>query len=166
MLQVSPDQTQWFHLYRVKAVYPITFVLLACEESNAPDNLYRLLELRILCNDEIMAGGSWCVRSNGKDVRNYSRADAAKFLEQHAKFAIASAVQRGLDEIEFIESSREELAVVASLDERFRKNLEAVVPTLLPKYARFLIKEATVNQTGLEFEELPDWRNREADQAP
>jgi hypothetical protein len=78
----------------------------------------------------------------------------------HAKFSIANATKRGVDEIELVESSRDELVMAASLDEGLRNKLAAVAPTLFPKLARNLINELNVNQTGLEFEELPDWPTR------
>ena len=163
MFQISPDQTQWFHLYRVQKVFPITFVLFACEEVNDRGNLSRLLDLRVLSNDQNLMGGSWRAKNDGIHGKHATRADCAKVLELHAKFSIANATKRGVDEIEFVESSREELAMAASLDDKFRKNLEAVAPTLIPKMARTLIKEVSLNQTGLEFEELPDWPTRNAD---
>jgi len=108
-------------------------------------------------------GRSWHAKSTGKGGKPSTRADCAKFLELHAKFSIAYATQRGVDEIEFVEPSREELAMAAALDDELRKNLEAIAPTLLPKLARELLKEISMNQTGLEFEELPDWPTRNAD---
>ena len=57
----------------------------------------------------------------------------------------------------------EQLGVVASLDEKFRQNLEMVTPTLFPRFARSLIREATVDRTGLDFAELTDWRTRNAE---
>ena len=166
MFQISPDQTQWFHLYRVQKVFPITFILFACEEVNDRGNSSRLLDLRILSHEQNTLGGSWCVKSDGNHGKHATRADCTKFLELHAKFSIANATKQGIDEIEFVESSRDELAMAASLDDKFRENLEAVAPTLFPKLARTLIQEVSVNQTGLEFEELPDWPTRNADLTP
>jgi len=164
MFQISQDQTQWFHLYRVQKVFPITFVLLACAEvtdqRGAPS---RLLDLRILCNGQNIIGRSWRMNGIGRDGKPCTRADCAKFLELQAKFSIANSTKRGVDEIEFVESSREELAMAAMFDEDFRRNLEAVAPTLFPRLARALVQDVSVNQTGLEFEDLPDWPERHAD---
>jgi len=99
----------------------------------------------------------------GRDGKPCTRADCAKFLELQAKFSIANSTQRGVDEIEFVESSREELAMAALFDEEFRRHLEAVAPTLFPRLARVLIQEVSVNQTGLEYEDLPDWPDRKMD---
>jgi len=144
-------------------VFPITFVLLACEEASEHGNTSRLLDLRILSNDPNIMGRSWCVKGAGKDGKPLTRADCVKFLEMHAKFSIANAMKRGVDEIEFIESSGDELAMAASFDEQFRANLQFITPTLAPKLARTLVQEASVNQIGLEFEELADWPARNAD---
>jgi hypothetical protein len=160
MFQISADQTQWFHLYRVQELFPITFVLFACDESNGQGTNARLLDLRILSTDQTIMGGSWCVRSDNGNGKQATRADCTKFLELQAKFSIATTTRRGVDEIELMESSREELAMVATLDDNFRNNLEAVAPTLFSKLARNLFSEISVNQTGLEFEELPDWPTR------
>jgi aspartokinase-like uncharacterized kinase len=165
MFQISPDQTQWFHLYRVQKAYPITFVLFACEEETVHGTTSWLLDLRILSTDQNIMGGSWCVKSDSDNRKLASRADCTKFLELQAKFSIATTTKRGFDEIELIESSREELALAASLDENLRKSLEAVAPTIVPKLARNLIYELGVNQTGLVFEELPDWPSRNGDSA-
>lgn len=165
MFQISPDQTQWFHLYRVQKVFPITFVLFACQEVNDQGNSSRLLDLRILSNDQKIMGGSWCVRSEGNQVKQVTRADCTKFLELYAKFSIANLTKRGVDEIELMESSRDELAMAAALDDNLRNKLAAVVPTLFPKLARNLINELSENQTGLEFEELPEWSTRNVDLA-
>lgn len=165
MFQISPDQTQWFHLYRVQKVFPITFVLFACKEENDKGHASRLLDLRILSNDQNIMGGSWCVKSEANHGKQVTRADCTKFLELHAKFSIAKAMKRGVDEIELVESSREELALAASLDDDLRNKLAAVVSTLFPKLARNLINELNVNQTGLEFEELPEWPTRNVDLA-
>ena len=163
MFQITPDQTQWFHLYRVQKVYPITFVLFACDEAHAQGTSSRLLDLRIVSGEPNVTGGSWCVKDDGKQGKPLNRADCAKFLELYARFSIAHATRRGIDEIEFVESSREELAMAASLDDNFKRNLEAMAPTLLPKLARNMIRELGVNQTGFEFEELPDWPTRNAE---
>jgi hypothetical protein len=163
MFQISPDQTQWFHLYRVQKVFPTTFVLFTCQEVNDMENSSRWLDLRILSNDQNTIGGSWCVKSGSYHGKQVSRADCTKFLELHAKFSIANATKRGVDEIDLVESSRDELAMAASLDEGLRNKLAAVAPTLFPKLARNLINELNVNQTGLEFEELPDWPTRNVD---
>jgi len=163
MFQISPDQAQWFHLHRVKKVSPVTFVLFACEEVKLEDGPARLFDLRILSNDENIMGNSWCLRSNGPDPKTHTRADCVKFLELYAKFSIANARNRGFDEIEFVDSSREELAMAAALDPVFKRNLEAVAPTLYPKLARSLIHEVSVHQAWHDFEELPDWPARNAE---
>jgi hypothetical protein len=160
MFQISQDQTQWFHLYRVQKVFPVTFVLLACEEVNDQGVSSRLLDLRVLSSGQDVMGRSWRMNGACKDGKPCTRADCAKFLELHAKFSIANATKRGVDEIEFVESSREELAMAALFDEEFRKHLEAVAPTLFPRLAREMIQEVSATQTGLEFEELPDWPTR------
>jgi len=165
MFQISPDQTQWFHLYRVQKVCPITFVLFACDEASVQGNPSRLLDLRILSSNQNITGGSWSVKSSDAHGKQATRADCTKFLELHAKFSIASATNRGVDEIELIESSRDELAMAATLDENLRAKLEAVAPTLSAKLARNLLNELSVNRTGLEFEEIPDWQTRNADPA-
>ena len=165
MFQISVDQTQWVHLYRVLKVYPTTFVLFTCEEVHDQGNVYRILDLRILPDEQNSMGGSWCVKSHGKDGKASTRADCAKFLELHAKFAISNATRRGIDEIELVESSRDELSMAAVLDEKFRVNLEAVAPTLYPKMARNLIKEISLSQTGLDYDVLTDWPDRNPDAA-
>ena len=165
MFQISVDQTQWVHLYRVLKVYPTTFVLFTCEEVHDQGNSYRILDLRILPDEQNFMGRSWCVKSVGKDGKLATRADCAKFLELHAKFSISNAIQRGIDEIELIESSRDELAMAAQLDDKFRANLEAVVPTLFSKLARTLVKDASMNQSGLDYEELPDWPTRNPEES-
>jgi len=163
MFQISQDQTQWFHLYRVQKVFPITFVLLACAEVSDQGTPSRLLDLRILSSGQNIIGHSWRMNGIGRDGKPCTRADCAKFLELQAKFSIANSTQRGVDEIEFVESSREELAMAALFDEEFRRHLEAVAPTLFPRLARVLIQEVSVNQTGLEYEDLPDWPDRKMD---
>ena len=163
MFQISQDQTQWFHLYRVQKVFPVTFILLACEEVNDQGISSRMLDLRVLSSDQNIMGRSWRMSGAGKDGKPCTRADCAKFLELHAKFSIANATRRGVDEIEFVESSHDELAMAALFDDEFRKNLGLVSPTLFPRLARELIQEVSVNQTGLEFEELPDWPTRNLD---
>lgn len=160
MFQISPDQTQWFHLYRVQKVYPVTFVLFACEETTTQGDSSRMLDLRIVSNDQNILGGSWCVKSEAPHTKQVSRADCTKFLELHAKFYIANAIQKAFDEIELIESSREELSTAASLDGNFKNNLEAVAATFYPKLARNLIRDINVNHTGIEYEELLDWPTR------
>ena len=165
MFQISPDQTQWFHLYRVQKVCPITFVLFACDEGNVHGSTSRLLDLRILAADQNTMGGSWSVKSSDAHGKPATRADCTKFLELHAKFIIANTAKRGVDEIELVESSRDELAMAASLDENLRTKLHSIAPTLSPKLARNLINELGVNRSGLEFEELPDWQTRNAESA-
>lgn len=165
MFHISPDQTQWFHLYRVQKLHPITFVLFACQEVNQLNNSSRLLDLRIISNEQDIMGGSWCVKGDGFHGKQVTRADCTKFLELYAKFTLANSIRRGVDEIELVESSREELALAAALDENLRGKLAATGPTLLPKLARNLFAELHVSQTGLDIEDLPDWPTRDANAA-
>jgi hypothetical protein len=120
-----------------------------------------MLDLRIVSSDQNILGGSWCVKS-GTQAKQFSRADCTKFLELHAKFYIANAIQKAFDEIELVESSREELSMAASLDGNFRNNLEAVAVTLYPRLARNLVADLSLNHSGFEFEELLDWPTRNA----
>jgi len=163
MFQISPDQTQWFHLNRVKRLSPITFVLLAREEVKFEEGSAQVFDFRVLSNDETMIGNSWCLRSTESDTRAHSRSDCMKFLELYAKFSIAALRNRGFDEIEFNDSSREELTMAAMQDEKFRRNLESVVPTLYPKIARTLLEGAVVNEAWLQYQELNDWPTRVPD---
>ena len=163
MFQISADQTEWFHLYRVQKFFPMTFVLFSCQEINDRENTSRLLDLRILSNDQDIMGSSWRVKGDANHAKQVSRADCTKFLEVYAKFFIANTTKRGIDEIELVESSRDELAMAVLFDENLRSKFEAVAPTLFPKLARNMINELSVNQTGLEFEELPEWPARNVD---
>ena len=159
MFQISPDQTQWFHLYRVQKISPVIFVILCCEEINEPGNSYRILDLRTVTGPRETAGGSWCVRS-GDHRKMVNRAECTKFLELRAKYFIAAATMRGVDEIEMVEASHDELALATSLDESLRQNVAAVTPTLYSRLARNMINNLASYQTGIEFEELTDWRTR------
>jgi hypothetical protein len=165
MFQISADQTEWFHLYRVQKFFPLTFVLFACQEVNDLENSSRLLDLRILSNDQNIMGSSWRVKGDGTHVKQVSRADCTKFLEVYAKFFIANTTKRGIDEIELVESSRDELAMATLFDENLRNKFEAIAPTLFPKLVRNMINELSLNQTGLEFEELAEWPTRNVDSA-
>lgn len=165
MFQISPDQTQWFHLYRVQKTFPITFVIFACEEVTVDSVSSWMLDLRIMCAEQNIMGGSWRVRTEDDNGKQVTRADCTKFLELHARFSIANTTKRGFDEIELIESSRDELALAASFDASLRNILEAVAPTLAARLARNLIYELGVNQTGIEFEELTDWPARNSEVA-
>lgn len=158
MFQISADQTQWFHLYRVLKISPITFVIFCCEEVNEHGNATRLLDLRIVSNGSDVTGGSWCARSTG--IKLVTRAECTKFLELRAKFMIATSLARSLDEIELVEASGEELMLATSLDEALQYNVAAVVPTLLSRLARSVLGNLGVNQTGVVFDEMPDWRTR------
>jgi hypothetical protein len=160
MFQSSADQTQWFHLFRVQKVFPTIYILFACGEAEVEGTPSQVLDIRIISRDQSMMGGSWWVRKEGKNGKRLTRADITKFLELHAKFQVAGATKRGIDEIELIESSHEELALAASLDDTLKSNLETVMPTIFSKLARNLIKDLSVNQTGFDFEELPDWSTR------
>jgi hypothetical protein len=160
MFQSSADQTQWFHLFRIQKVFPTIYILFACGDAEVEGVPSQVLDLRIISRDQSVAGGSWWVKKEGKNGKRLTRADITKFLELHAKFQIASATKRGIDEIEMIESSQEELALAVSLDDSLESNLEIVMPTLFSKLARNLIKELKQNHTGFEFEELADWSTR------
>ena len=165
MFQISPDQTQWFHLYRVQKVHPITFVLFTCLEVNEQGNPARYLDLRIVSSEQEIMGGSWCIKSDPHFAKQVTRADCAKFLELYAKFTLANAIRRGIDEIELIESSREELSLAAALDEVLHRKLESVGPTLIAKLARNLMSDLRISQAGLEIAEMPDWPTRDANAA-
>ena len=39
MFNISADQTQWFHLYRVQKTYPMMFVLFCSAEVNDNGNI-------------------------------------------------------------------------------------------------------------------------------
>jgi len=164
MFHCSSDQTQWFHLYRVQKVFPTMFVLFACGDAEVNGDASFVLDLRIIAAGNAMLGGSWWVRKIGRNGHHASRADLAKFLSQRAKMTVAYATKQSVDEIEMIDSSHEELALVVSLDDELRSNLEAVVPTLFPKLARTMIQQLPTNHSGNEFEELPDWPTRHEDQ--
>ena len=142
------------------------FVLFCSEEVNELGNTSRFLDLRILSSNFATMGGSWCVRSGVDHRKQVNRADCTKFLELRAKFYIAAATLRGVDEVELAESSQDELALAISLDETLRNNLAAVTPTLLPKMARDLIAGLSVNHSGILFEEMPDWPERNMEIAP
>lgn len=160
MFQISADQTQWFHLFRVLKVFPTLYVLSACAEAEVEDMPAQVLDLRIISSDPNMIGGSWWVKREGKNGKQLTRADIAKFLDLRAKFEIANVMQRGIDEIEMVETSPEELALAVSLDEGLKNSLEIVVPTIFSKLVRSFIKDISVNQTGFDFEEIPDWSTR------
>jgi len=157
MFQISADQTQWFHLYRVVKISPLTFVIFCCEEVNEAGNSYRLLDLRVVSNGNTN-GASWCARSTG--IKVITRAECTKFLELRAKFLIATTLMRSVDEVELMEASNEELALASSLDEALRNNITAVAPTLVCRLARNVIVNLGVNKSGVEFEELTDWTAR------
>lgn len=163
MFQNSPDQTQWFHLYRVQKVFPIMFVLFACGDAEVEGAASKVLDLRIFSTDHSMMGGSWWVKNEDKNGKFATRSDFTKFLDLRAKFIIANATKRGIDEIEIVDSSHEELALAVSLDENLRNNMEAIAPTLFPKLARNLIRQLHVNQSGHDFMELSDWSTRNED---
>jgi len=163
MFHISPDQTQWFHLYRVQKVYPVTFVLFACQEMSEQGISSRLLDLRIICNDQTIMGNSWTVKSDGYHGKQVTRADCTKWLELYAKLSLSNSIRRGIDEIELVESSREELSLAAELDENLRTRLVAVVPTLISKLARSLMSDLSVSHAGLEIVELTDWPTRNPD---
>jgi hypothetical protein len=160
MFQCSADQTQWFHLFRVQKAFPTIYILFACGDAEVEGVPSQVLDLRIISRDQSAAGGSWWVKKEGKTGKCLTRADISKFLELQAKFQIANSTKRGIDEIELIESSHDELALAVSIDDGLKNNLESIRPTIFSKLARNLIMELKQNQTGFEFEELPDWLTR------
>lgn len=160
MFQISPDQSQWYHLYRVQKFSPIMFVLFTCEEINDYGNSCRILDLRIFCNNQETMGGSWRIRDARDHSKQVNRAECTKFLELRAKFAIANATLKGVDEVELVESSREELALAVSLDETLREKLGGISLTLFPRMAREMIASIHLNQSSLEIEDLLDWPTR------
>ena len=160
MFQSSADQTQWFHLFRAQKVFPTIYILFACADAEVEGAPAQVLDIRIISRDQSMLGGSWWVKKEGKNGKRLTRADITKFLELHAKFQIANATKRAIDEIEMIETSHEELALAASLDDSLKANLGTVMPTIFCKLARNLIKDIDVDQTGFQFEELADWSTR------
>jgi hypothetical protein len=163
MFSISADQTQWFHLYRVQKAYPTMFVLFCSAEVNESGSSSKYLDLRIVSGTPNIMGNSWCVRSQNDYRMQVNRADCTKFLELRARFLIATAMARGIDQVELIESSRDELALAISLDETLRNNFAAIAPTLYPKMARDLINGLGVDHTGLVYEEMPDWASRNMD---
>lgn len=139
------------------------FVLFSCGDAEVEGVRSQVLDLRLISTDLTMMGGSWWVKTEGANGKHATRSDIIKFLELQAKFQIANATKRSIEEIEMVDSSHEELALTVSLDANFKSNLEAIMPTLFPKLARNLIKNLAVNHTGLEFQELPDWPTRSGD---
>jgi hypothetical protein len=164
MFLISGDQSQWVHLYRVQRVYPIMFVIFCCGEAEVEGVPAQVVDLRIISKEQAMTGNSWWVRKENSSGKMTTRADITKFLELHARFQVASATKRCIDDVEMIESSNDELALAISIDEELRVNLESIMPTLFSKMARNLIKDLNINKTGIEFGELSDWttRNQEA----
>lgn len=167
MFKTSPDQTQWLHLYRVKKTSPVNFVLFCSGEIIENGVTTRFLDLRIVSSGQNTLGGSWCERRTNDDRRKQlNRSDYTKFLDLRAKYFIANAIARGIDEIDLEESSEEELTLAVSLDETLRNNLVAIAPTLFPKLARDLIINLDVQQTDGVFEEIHDWAARNMDITP
>lgn len=136
------------------------FVLFACGDAEVEGTPALVLDLRIISRNQNMIGGSWWVKREGEHGKLTTRADITKFLELKAKFQIADATRRGIDEIELIESSQEELAMAASFDDQLQSSLDAVRPTIFSKLARSFIRDLNVNRTGHDFMELPDWTAR------
>jgi hypothetical protein len=160
MFQISADQSQWIHLYRVQHVFPPIYIFFACGDGVAEDAPVQVLDLRIVSRDITMTGGSWWVKRQGKTGKLTTRADITKFLELQAKFQIANVTKRGIDDVDMVESSHDELVLAIALDGAFKKNLMAAVPTIFSKLARNLIRELTEDMTDLEFQELADWPTR------
>ena len=136
------------------------FVLFACGEADVNGEPSMVLDLRIISAAHEMMGGSWWVKKIGRNGHHATRADLTKFLSQHAKIAVAYATKRSVDEIEMVDSSHEELAMMVSYDVPLRVKFETVEPTIFARLARKLVKEVHLHLSALEFEELADWPTR------
>jgi len=165
MFHCSADQTQWFHLYRVQKIFPTMFVLFACGEADVNGEPSMVLDLRIISAAYEMMGGSWWIKKVGGNGHHATRADLTKFLGQHAKISVAYATKRSVDDIDMVDSSHEELAMMVSYDGLLKNRFEAVEPTLFARLARKLVREVSLNQSATEFEELTDWPTRVPDES-
>ena len=153
MFHISPDQTQWFHLYRVQKTSPVMFVLFCCEEVNEAGNSSRFLDLRIVSSGFNTMGGSWCVeewRPENREPRRLHEVPGTaggNFISRPPRSTVSM-------KLNWRSRPRKNWHWLRSIDETLRNNLMALAPTLLPKMARDLIVGLGVNQSGIEFEDL------------